>query len=177
MATDNGTLLDEPTTAPKKPEPVALRSVHDYTLTERALVAHVADLKALAKKNSDGGYPKEARAVQADADAIEHHVLPQFRAQRELPLVSHADLEKEVRGALSILVSRGFEGLAGTKIIVTPENVAGRKTSLLDALTQRVTLYAKELADNAFNQGVAARAQSAEALAVGAISTLRASGD
>jgi hypothetical protein len=172
------TLLDETSrVTQKKPEPVILPSIHDFTLTTAALESHAEDLKSLAKKNTDGGYPREARAIQADADAITHRILPAFREQRELPLVTHEQLEKEIAGALSVIVSRGFDGLAGSKVIVTPENIVSRRKSLLNELTKRVTLYAKQLADEAFNQGVAARGQSAEALAIGAVATLRATGD
>jgi hypothetical protein len=171
------TLLEEAPTGPKKPEPVLLRSQHDYTLVTQALDSRKEELKKLAKKNDDEGYKREARAVQADADAIEHHVLPQFRAQRELPLVTTEQLEKEIIGALSRPVTVAFEGLGDPKVRITPEGLSRRKHDLIRALAQRITLYATQLADEAFNQGVAARGQSAEALAIGAIGTLRASGD
>jgi SepF-like predicted cell division protein (DUF552 family) len=174
----SNTLIDEaPAAGPKKPEPVILRSIHDYSLTTTALESRKEELKKLAKKNTDEGYTREARAVQADADAIEHHILPSFRAQRELPLVSIDQLEKEVAGALNRFVTTAFAGLGDPKVLVTPEGIGSRKKVLLQQLATRVTLYATQLADEAFNQGVAARAQTSEALALGAIATLRAQGD
>lgn len=166
--------LDLPQTA-KKPEPVILRSAHDYGITTVALETRVEDLKKLAKKTGEEGYPRESRAIQADADAIAHHILPSFRAQRELPLVSHETLEKEIAGALRIFVMRAFEGLGDPKVLQTHEAVNARRNALVEKLATRVALYAKDLADEAFNQGFAARAQSAESLALRAISTLRAS--
>lgn len=171
------TLLADAPTTNKKPEPVLLRSLHDYALTQTALESRKEELTKLAKKNLDEGYTREARAVQSDAEAIEHHILPSFRAQRELPLVSAEQLEKEVTGALARLVHIAFTGLGDPKVMHTPEGIANRKERLLQALGVRVTLFVTEVADNAFNQGVAAREQTAEALAMRSITTLRASGD
>ncbi len=173
---ENALLHDSPELA-KKPEPVRLRSAHDFTLVTSALDFRKEDLKKLAKKVAEDGYQREARAIAADAEAIESHVLPQFRAQRELPLVTHDQLEKEINGAIRRFVSRAFDGLGDPKVIVTPSALDRRKDDLLKALAARVTLYVKEVADEAFNQGAAARQQTAEALAMRSISTLRAQGE
>lgn len=172
------TLIDEaPTTGSKKPEPVILKSAHDYSLTQQALEVRKEDLKKLAKKTSDEGYRREARNIQADADAIEHHILPSFRSQRELPFVTGEQLDKEIAGALSVFVARAFDGLDVPNVKLTKSGMDIRKSNLLKTLTARVSLFAIELADEAFNQGAAARQQSAEALAFRYVSTLRAAGD
>lgn len=174
----NGTLLeDAPAAERKKPEPVTLRTAHDYSLVSRALGNEKEVLAKLASKTKDAGYPREARAIQADADAIEHHVLPSFNAQRELPLVSAEQLEKEIHGALRRFVYNAFDGLGNPSVVVTPGGIASRRDALLKDLTTRVLLYATEIADEAFNQGYAAREQTAEALAMRAVHTLRAQGD
>ena len=170
-------LLDEPTAAAKKPAPIVLRASHDYSITEQALASRAEELKKLAKKNNEEGYRREGRAVQADADAIEHQILPVFREQRELPLVTQDALEKEVGAALRLYITQAFSGLGDPKVEHTPSGIAFRRDTLLKQLTTRVTLYATELADEAFNQGVAAREQTAEALAMRAIGTLRATGE
>src|SRR5439155_15630015 len=113
-------LADEPTTAPKKPAAIVLRSAHDYGITTQALTGRAEDLKKLAKKTGDEGYRREARAIQADADAIEHSILPIFREQRELPLVSVESLEQEITVALRYYVQLAFSGLGDPKVVVTP---------------------------------------------------------
>jgi hypothetical protein len=171
------TLLDEAPAAPKKPQPVTLRASHDYTLVATALDVRKEDLKKLATKVDADGYKREARAIRADADAIEHQILPSFAEQRELPLVTHDQLEKEIGAALRRFVYMAFDGLANPKVVITPSGLASRRDELLKSLTARVTVFATDLADEAFNQGVAAREQSAEALALRAVATLRATGD
>jgi hypothetical protein len=170
-------LIEEPVAAPKKPEPVVLRTAHDYSLVTVALDSRQEELKKLAKKNLDEGYTREARAISADAEAIEHHVLPQFRAQRELPLVTSEQLEKEISGALRVLVMRAFDGLSDKKVLITPEGLADRKNRLLTQLTTRISLYATQLADEAFNQGVAARSVAIAPMASASADWLRATGD
>lgn len=170
-------LLDDAPETKKAPEPVKLRSAHDYSITQFALEQRKEGLVKLAKKTSEEGFSREARAIQADADAIEQAILPQFRQQRELPLVTHEQLEKEVGGALKIFITRAFSGLGDPKIVATPEGIASRRNLLLEDLTKRVTLCVKDVADEAFNQGAAARTHTSEALAMRQISTLRAQGD
>lgn len=171
------TLLEETAAAPKKPAPVLLRSSHDYAITTQALESREEELKKLAKKNLDEGYSREARAIQADADAIEHQILPAFREQRELPLVTSEQLEKEVGSALRTFIFRAFEGLGDPKVIVSPGAIADRREQLLKSLAKRVTIFATDLADESFNQGVAAREHTAESLALRTIGSLRASGE
>lgn len=167
---------DAPAVA-KKPEPVRLRSAHDFSLVTAALDFRVEDLEKLSKKVGEDGYQREARAISADAAAIKHTILPAFREQRELPLVTHEHLEREIAGALKRFVTTAFGGLGDPKVIVTPATVDSRKEELLKVLTTRIALYVKDVADDAFNQGVAAREQTSEALAMRAIGTLRAMGD
>jgi hypothetical protein len=168
------TLMEAPAAAPKDPQPVTLRSLHDYALTTKALEVRAEELKKLAEKNSKEGYTREARAVLADASSIETQILPCFKQQRELPLVSHDDLEKEITGALRRVLTKAFEGLGDPKQPATPESVAYRRDQALKALAARVTLFATEVADHSFNQGFAAREQTSEALTMRFVQTLRA---
>lgn len=167
----NAALAEEPKT--KKPEPVTLRSLHDYSLTTNALEHRVEELKKLAKKNTDEGYVREARAIEADAASIEHQILPCFRNQRELPLVSEAQLEKEVAGALRRIVFSAFEGLGDPKVLTTPEMIAHRRDHALKRIAERVTAYTVEVAEDAFNQGAASRQQTSESIALRSVTTLR----
>jgi hypothetical protein len=95
-------MLDE-TTTKKKPEPVVLRSAHDYSVVQTALEAHKEGLKKLAEKTTAAGYSRESKVIIADVDAIEHHILPLLRSQREIPLITHKELAKSVSFALSFV--------------------------------------------------------------------------
>lgn len=159
--------------AASKPEPVTLRSVHDYSLTVASLEHRVEELKKLAKKNSDEGYDKESRAIAADIASIEQHVLPCFRNQRELPLVTIDQLEKEIAGALRRPVTKALEGLGDPKILSTPEMISHRRESLVKTLGVKLATYVNQVAEDAFNQGLAAREQTSESIAVRALGTLR----
>jgi hypothetical protein len=174
MSTEQATLIDEPVRARTGPEPVALRSQHDYSLVTDALEHRKEDLEKLAKKNEEEGYSREARAIKADLAAIEHHILPVFRDQREMPLVTHEQLAKEIAAALRPHIYRAFDGLGDPKVHVTFDGIQRRRDTLLDALALRITHFATGLADEAFNEGHAAREQSAPALARRQIGELRA---
>lgn len=172
-------LLDEPVASVqrKTPEPVQLKSAHDYSLVTQALELRKEDLKKLATKTIAEGYTREGAVMNADATALEHHVLPAFRAQRELPLVTPEQLEKNIKAALKVPVWRAFDTLGDPKVVVTFEGIAGRKERLLDHLTLRVSLYVREVAEESYRQGMAAREQTAEAIADRQVSTLRANGE
>lgn len=164
-----------PSNAAQKPEALQLRSVHDYSLTLTSLEHRVEELKKLAKKNMDEGYEREARAINADILSIEQHILPCFRNQRELPLVSHEQLQDEILGALRRHVTQAFEGLGDPKVLTTPEMIAHRRENLLKRLAVRVTLFVNEVVEDGYNQGFAAREQTSESIAMRGITTLRAS--
>lgn len=171
------TLLDEPATAPKKPEPVQLRAPHDYTLVTQALDLRKEDLKKLSKKTSEEGYTREARVMEADALAIEHHILPAFREQREIPFVTHEALSKMVGAALKAPIWKAFDQLGDPKVIVTYDGIKARRERLLEQLTNRLTFYVKDVAEEAYRQGTAAREQSSEAIAARSIQTLSSRDD
>lgn len=159
--------------AASKPEAVTLRSAHDYSLTTSALEHRVEELKKLSKKNSDEGYHREARVIDADVQSIEHHVLPCFRQQRELPLVTVEQLEQEIAGALRRPVTKAFEGLGDPKVLTTPEMISHRRENLMKLLGVKLATYVNQVAEDAYNQGFAAREQTSESIAVRAIGTLR----
>jgi hypothetical protein len=165
--------VEEPAKTQKAIAPVKLRTAHDFTLTATALEARAEELKKLSKKNQEEGYSREAKSVQADADAIEYHILPAFRDQRELPLMTVEQVEKEVAGAMRSFVFRSFDGLDDPKQSITPENIRGRKERLLKTIGERVTFFAREIAERAFNEGYAARDTAPESLAMRCISSLR----
>lgn len=172
-------LIDEPEAQakPLTPDPITLPTRHDVKIVLDALELRKDDLKKLAKKTQEEGYPREAAVMSADAAALEHHVLPAFRAQRELPLVTPEQLEKNIHAALKVFINRAFEGMGDPKVVQTFESVVWRKEQLHDKLAVRVTLFVREVAEEAFRQGMAAREQTAESIADRAIMTLRATGD
>lgn len=171
------TAVEEPPKKPSAPKPVQLRSAHDYTIATTALEFRAADLKKLSQKTRDEGYPREASAIEADAAAIEQIILPQFREQRELPLATVEQLEKAIDDALRIPIVNAFSGLGDPKMMVTPDNITGRKEMLSKRLVTRISLFARAVAKEAFDAGIAAREALPETLALRSIRELRASND
>lgn len=170
------TAVDETTRRTKALEPVELRSARDYTLAMRALDEHAAGLKKLAQKTLEGGYPREGRAILADAEAIEYHIVPAFREQRELPLLEAEDVDKAIARGLRRLVFRAFETLDDPKLKITPELIGTRKDALLQQLGERIGSFSRDLASRAFDEGYAARLTAAEHLAMRSINDMLASG-
>lgn len=162
---------------PKKATPVHLRSAPDFEIVTRALDHESEELKKLSKRNSDAGYVKEARRIEADVYSIEHHIAPQFRSQRDLPVVTHEQLAKEVAAAVRLFVFRTFDGLDNPKVQTTPEGIRGRRDRLVNELAERITLYASDVSEGASNEGYAARLMNAESIALHSIGTLRGRDD
>jgi hypothetical protein len=171
------TLVSETSATPRKPEPIHLPTPHDHKIVADALELRKEDLKALAKKNRAEGYSREASVMDADALALEHHILPAFRSQRELPLVTHEQLSKNIETALKVPIFRAFDQLGDPKIKMTHNGIMTRRDNLLDFIAKRVVLYVKDVAEEAYRQGMAARQQTPEVIADRAIMTLRATGD
>jgi hypothetical protein len=73
-----------------------LRTRRDDTLASQALEHRANDLTKLAKKTREEGYTSEARTIEADAGAICEYILPRFKEQQELALVT----EDTVRQAI-----------------------------------------------------------------------------
>lgn len=61
-----------------------IQTTHDAGLVRAALEARVADLKALAKKNREQGYTKEAAAIEMDADRLKEEYLEDLNPQSEM---------------------------------------------------------------------------------------------
>ena len=159
------------TATPSTPA-IELRSAHDFALVTAALEHRSADLDKLAKKNEEEGYSKEARAVRADVQAISAHILPQFRAQPELPLVTMEALERQVLGKVSVHVARAFRSLDDPKVVVGEAEIQRRKEHLVKTLAERITLFAVDVAREAWQQGRAAREMTEEAIAAKQVSAL-----
>lgn len=167
--------VEEPPKKPAPPKPVQLRSAHDYTIATQALEFRAADLKKLSTKTRDEGYPREASAIEADALAIEHVILPQFRSQQELPLITVEQLEKAIADALKMPIVNAFSGIGDPKIQISPDSVTGRKEMLVNRLVTRISLYVRAVAKESFDAGVAAREALPETLALRSIGELKTS--
>ena len=155
---------------PTTPEPIQLRTRHDVNLLIDAIESREADLLSLAKKNNEGGYPREARSQLADAAALKQFILPQLRDQQELPLVTLEDLKLRIGEAL-----RGDIG--GHLIVRTPADqqedaLRTRENKLLEILATKITAFALEIAQSSYSAGYAARSNDPEELAARAINVL-----
>ena len=169
-------LADMPDAPKKKPEPVVLRSAHDYGLVEQSLTSRAEELKKLAAKNTAEGYTREAKTISADVMAIEYAILPQTRQQTTLAL-NPDQFEKEVKGAIQTVIFRAFDGLDDTKVKMTAGVIRNRKEALVRELTTRITLFARDVADHSFNTGYQARKTTADVLAGSQIKTLSGRAD
>ncbi len=146
----------------KTPEPVELRSAHDYALVTAALEHRAADLDKLAKKNDEEGYAREARAVRADATAINSHILPQFREQPDLPVVTSQQIETALQHKIAVHVARAFRNLDDPKIVVSEMELTRRREKLIADLASGCALFGIEIAREAWNQGYAVREMTEE---------------
>jgi hypothetical protein len=152
--------------AAKEPKPILFRTAHDITITGQALEHRVEFLKAAAKKVHSLGYRRQARDILADVDAIQEHVIPSLRTQRELPLKSEEDAERSIKGGIRTTVFRAFDGLDDVKVVGrhTPEAIQRRREELCNALVGRVHTFAMELINRSYNAGYAARKTDPEVL-------------
>ena len=161
----NGTT---PATAKKNSgiEPLRFIARRDVRIVEMALQRYKGELANLAKKNSAEGYTDESRQMVSDAEGIEYRILPQLRAQRELPLVSYEALEKELTNHLSGTVRAGFTGLEDLKTPPTKAAIKSRSDSLLRRLASQLAHYARDVAQGSFDEGYARSTLTAEGLAL-----------
>ena len=136
------------------PDPVELRCLRDVTITAVALEHRHAAIEKLAKKAIDEGYPREARIFSADAQAIEEDILPRFRDQQELRLVTAAELRGGIAEALRDLV---HSTLVRHRADVAGQEDFGRENRLLADIALRVEEFAKSLASRCWSAGFAAR--------------------
>lgn len=137
------------------PEPIVLRTRRDATLAAQALEHRAEDLTKLAKKNAEEGYHRESRTQLSDAATIKELILPAFREQGELPLVTI----EQVRGG----IAEGLRDIIRNALVVrAPEDkqldaLQSREESLLEKLAIRIEAFAEEIASVGYNAGYAAR--------------------
>ena len=140
------------------PDPIEFRTRHDISLTVKALELRAADLEKLAKKNTDEGYSREGRVQLTDAATIKELILPAFRDQGELPLVT----PEQNRGG----IVEGLRPIIRNALIVrAPDEkqedaLQSREDNLLEKLALRVEAFAEEVAIHAYNAGKEARLSS-----------------
>lgn len=169
-------LADAPATTKAKGA-VEVRSPHERALLEQSLTDRIEVLKKLGKSATDEGYAHLARAITADVATIEHVMLPQVREQREFALVKPEEFEKAVAGAISVLVHRAFDGLDDPKVKVTKSGVHTRRDRLVQAIADRVVMYARDVAQSSWDAGYQFRQLSPDVLANTPIRTLNGRAD
>jgi hypothetical protein len=167
-----------PTTTADGREGVELRSARDYSLVTTALHFRVDDLKKLGKRNREDGYTAEARAVESDAASIEEFILPQFHAQRELPLATADSVRAMVKDALWATVHRYAvvfdQSSSSAKDEAAFERMQGkREDELASELARVVAMFAVSVAEGSYAAGFASRSMTAEHLASRALPALR----
>lgn len=165
------TTIDTSTTTPAA---IELRTRRDHSLTVQALEHRAKGLEGLAKKNTDEGYAREAKTQLADVAAIRSFILPQFRAQQEMPLVSTEQVRAGIIEALRFAVH-------GELVVRTPEDrqedaLRSREQRLLERLAVHIEGYAMAVAEDAYNAGYSARENQPEVIAHRQIGALTVAG-
>jgi hypothetical protein len=170
-------LADSPAraTAAGAPTPVKLRTARDFSLTTTALEHRAEDLEKLSKKTKEEGYFAEARTIDGDVGAIREIILPLFREQKELPLVTHDDLEATVKNAIHATIHRfavssdsasRADRVRGADALDGGEKWQGkREADLSAAIARAVASFAIEIAESSYAAGLAARDMTPLALA------------
>ena len=164
-----------------KPKPVELRTARDYSLTTQALTIRAEDLKKLAKKTREEGYTHEARNIEGDAGAIEHYILPRFKEQQELPLVTADKVRSAIANAVHGIVHKfavssdsAEQGQAASR--QSEETLrrwqGERESNLEKAIAVCVEAALVEAAAEGFAAGLAARENSPEHLALRSVDAM-----
>jgi hypothetical protein len=153
------------------PDPVELRCLRDVALTTTALENRKDAIEKLAKRADDEGYPRQAREFRADAQAIAEDILPVFREQHELPLVTAGELQggiaNELRGLVHSMLVRHRNDVDGKEDLE-------RENSFLESLSVRVGRFAQAIATRSWGAGYAARnGDEPEALVLRSLDSLR----
>jgi hypothetical protein len=157
----------------KKATNVALPSAHFFGLTARALEDRKKVLASLAKDARAEGYEADARNIESDIAAIEAVILPQFRMQRELPVIDGEKFEKAVGDALAGIVRKAFAGLDDPKAKVPTADVLKRRVeNCVRELGSRVASYSRDVADSAYRHGYQVRVTDNDVIAAGQLRTL-----
>jgi hypothetical protein len=154
-----------PAKRPNVLEPLKFVAKRDVELVGIALELRREELKNLAKKNAGEGYHRESNVMLDDAMAIELRILPQLRSQRELPLVSYDDLEKQITAIVAGPARRVVAGLDEPKASLTKTSLNGRSDRLTKELAPKITAFARDVAKAAFAAGLAARTITPEGIA------------
>lgn len=158
---DNGqaTLVDELPAPPTSLPTIELPTAHHFAITRKAIEERQAELKKLASKTDAEGYPREARTIRSDAQALEEDVLPKFAQQGELPMATQADVASGIKDAI--------RGPIFKHVLVTDdEGEVDHRTELRDAIGDKMARYVLDVAGRAFNAGMQARETTPESLAV-----------
>jgi hypothetical protein len=165
-----------PTPPKKKSDAVVIDSPHLFNLTAQALADRKEVLAKLAKDARGEGYIRQATDIEADAAAIEFVLLPQFRMQREFPLVDGEKFEKACADAMRGLISKAFAGMDDPKQKFTPDAITRRKETLMRDVGARVATFAREVASSAYVHGYHVRTTGADVIAASALQSLGGNG-
>lgn len=145
-------------------------------LLERAVIDLIAKDKKTAQGVIASGYAELAEPIHRDIAELEYQVLPQVRAQRELPLVSYDDLEKRVYELVEGPTRSGFAGL-DEKGAATKAALKSRTDRTTRAVSQRMASLLSNVAKAAYAAGFAERYRTPEGLVVEQITALTGRAD
>jgi hypothetical protein len=137
---------------------IELPTAHHFAITRIAIEQRAESLKKLASKTSDEGYPREARVIAADAQALNEDVLPQFRDQAELPLASYEDVKYGIANLLRGNVWKHVQQAADDQV--------DHRNLLLDVIGSKVAQLLIAVAERSYTAGFRAREETPEFFAL-----------
>jgi hypothetical protein len=137
---------------------IELPTAHHFAITRIAIEQRAESLKKLASKTSDEGYPREARVIAADAQALNEDVLPQFRDQAELPLASYDDVRFGIQNLLRGNVWKHVQQAADDQV--------DHRNLLLDVIGSKVAQLLIAVAERSYTAGFRAREETPEFFAL-----------
>lgn len=138
---------------------------HHCAIVRRAVEDRAEALKKLAGKADDEGYPREARIFSGDALALTEDILPQLERQVELAL-DPDELPHAIKNQLHPLVFRHVP-------VTEDEGEVDHRKLMLEALGERITAFAVDIAARAYTAGLRARKDEPELFAFAAVEALK----
>jgi hypothetical protein len=144
---------------------IELPTAHHFAITRIAIENRAEALKKLADKTADEGYVRESRVILADSQALTEDVLPQFRDQAELPLVTYESVKYGIADLL--------RGNVWKHVQQSADDQVDHRNNLLDVVSSKMAQLALAIAERAYNAGFRAREETPEVFAVKSLAEIR----
>ena len=155
--------------APNPTPAIELDTSADYELVARGMKAEAEDLKKLAEKNQDAGYPTLARRIRQDADQISTRIVPRFERQTTMEFTPEGlstaerierllldDIRRAMQQCHANAKSQAKAALKG-EIKENEFDLEAHVTRLAKKLGLRIADFGHECAERGVNAGLSVR--------------------